>query len=60
MDDDVLFTWMEPLAGNKFFFAGLRFLENLYRELDDMYPDTKKIKMMIFSGKVSQTRGTFD
>ena len=60
MDDDVLFTWMEPLDGNKFYFAGLRFLENLYRELDDMYPDTKKIKMMIFSGKVSQTRGTFE
>ena len=48
-DDIVLFTSMDRL--DKRWFAGLRFLENLYKETEDLYPDTTKLKMMIFSGK---------
>ena len=53
-DDDTLFAWMEELewtpdgSRKKFWFAGLRFLENLYHDLEDFYPDTRKIQMMIF------------
>ena len=59
-----MFTWTKPLISehtgeDRSYFAGLRFLENLYTDLDDLYPDTKKIKMMIFSGKVQKTIGTF-
>lgn len=57
-DDSVLFTSMKPLKHP--WFAGLRFLENVYRETADLYPDTRKIQMMIFTGKNSKTIETFD
>ena len=57
-DDKVLFNSMDRL--NFRWYAGLRFLENLYQETADLYPDTHKMKMMIFSGKNKATIETFD
>lgn len=58
-DDNLLFTSMEPL-GKHTWFAGPRFLENMYFETADLFPDTKKLQMMIFSGRNKQTIISFD
>ena len=50
---------MESLKGNTWF-AGPRFLENMYFETADLYPDTKKLQMMIFSGRNQATIRSFD
>ena len=50
---------MNEKGNKKMYFSGLRFLENVYLGLQDLQPDTHKIRMMIFTSDVDQTKKTF-